>query len=708
MFSPRGIAVYGVSRDTNKIGSTIFTNLIASHYKGRLVPINPKYDEVFGYKCYPKATAIPYRIDLAIMAVPAELCLGIVKDCAKKKIKNLVIISAGFKEVGEAGAVLEAKLQKLAAELDVNILGPNTLGLITAESEMNASFSAANILAGDIAFMSQSGAICTAMLDLANSRNLGFSHFVSIGNKIDITENDLLEYWLASEKVKVVGGYIEEFADGYDFVNLKSKLGVEKPIVIMHPGVSAAAQSAMSSHTGSLAGSSAVISTSLKRAGITQVNTISESYAALTAFNWTKLPAGRRIGVITNAGGPGIIATDLIEKYNLQLAEISTEAQAELAKALPAAASLSNPIDVIGDAMANRYQHALTVLLAQENVDAVVVILTPQLVTQIEDTAKLIINLSKSASKPIIPVFVGGRYVQAGLQRLADNRIAAFDELDLAVSTFARLCDYSEYLKVRKKSTIDLSELKGKRRPDLVEGTSTQLKPLPESVVESMLHQFDITTPVSGIVRSWEDAEGFLAYNLKEWGLKKLYPLVIKATSEDILHKTDFKAIYLDIMNEADFKHKLTKLQEAIYMATKREYPPILVQQQIRAEEELYIGVKRDGGSDVYSSQGKGFGHMLLFGKGGIHTEVYRDIASDMLPLTEKEILKLINTPKVAQILNGVRGSKPLAIKKLGELIMNLQRLVVTYPEIAEMDINPVMITQKNCYVVDAKILVKA
>lgn len=712
LFSPRAIAVYGVSRDTGKIGSTIFSNLVSSGYTGKLYPINPKYTEVFGYRCFNKAQDIPGRLDLAIMAIPGEFVMEVLRDCAKKKVKFLVVISAGFAEMGEEGIERERKLAAKAAELGVELIGPNSLGLLAADTKLNASFAATNIKPGDVAFMSQSGAICTAFLDMANSQGLGFSHFVSLGNKSGVTENDLLGYWLQSDKVKVIGAYLEQFVDGYDFITAQERLDHNKPVVLIHPGESAGARAAMGSHTGSLASPASLVKEAMRKYGISMVTGLTEAYAALTAFTWSKLPTGRRIAMVTNAGGPGILASDAANKYGFDLITPSEKLKAELAKNLPANSSLRNPIDIIGDANVARYAQALTTVALSDEVDIIFAILTPQFVTQIEETSKLLINLVKQVDKLIVPVFVGGKYAEAGLVRLQDNSIASYSDINTAMSTVSLLCDYTDYRKHRSaRTTIAQTKmLAAARKPEtaklLEKHTKKELQALPEEVTQALLAEFEIPQPVSEVVYSWEQANEFLG-RLKY--TKSHFPrLVLKATSEDVIHKTEMKAIYLDINSPEVLKSSLTKLQEDLYHLTSHENPPVLIQEFFAANEELFIGLKRDGDANVYEKSGKGFGHLLLFGKGGIYAEIYQDIARGFLPLNGWEIRKLINTTKVSQILNGARGQKPLAVEKLAVLLEKLQALVIAYPELAEIDINPLLITQKRCVVADAKLFVRA
>ncbi len=694
-FSPKGVAIYGVSRDSSKIGSTIFSNLLSANFPGKVYPINPKYKEIYGYKCYKKASEIPHRVDLAIMAIPAEFVVGVLKDCYKKGIKNLIIISAGFSEVGGEGIVLQKKVTELAETYGINIIGPNTLGVIVPANKLNSSFAATMPLSGEIALMSQSGAVCTAILDMANERNIGFSHLISLGNKPVINENHVLEYLLLDSKVKVIGVYLEEFADGYDFIKLKQKLKIEKPIVVLNPGRSSEAKAAMSSHTGALAGNNDIIDSALKENGILKVESIGELIDVLSLFNNSDLPNAGRIAIVTNAGGPGIIATDVVVGAGLEIAELSASTKGQLRENLPTSAAISNPIDVVGDALVTRYESVINVLKDAPEVDVIIVILTPQLVTQIEDTAKLLINLKKSTHKIIIPVFIGGRYVAAGLNRLADNKITAFTEIESAVKSLSALLQYRLFLSTPKKP-----EVQGiKRAHNLAK--PKEAKVLPDAKAIELLENYGIDVVPTALVRNLEQA--YVA-------AKKIkYPLVLKATSEQLLHRSDFQAVYVGIENDAELKQKLTKLQSKLYELFGSEYPAVLIQAMAKGSPsaEILLGVKRDGDSDVYSS-GVGFGHLMLVGTGGIYTEIYGDVAKTLLPSSEKDLNSLVGQSKIGSILNGARGGRPFATAKLNQLIVNLQKLVLENPEITELDLNPVIVTRKDVFVVDVKILISA
>lgn len=686
IFKAKSIAIYGASTNPEKIGSIIFYNLISSEYEGRIYPINPKYEKINGYKCYKDAASIKDNVDLAIMAIPAEFILDVLADCHKKGIKSLAIISAGFSEAGDEGKILEDKMIYLAEKYGIEIFGPNSLGMVVTGSKMNASFAASNAEEGGIALISQSGAICTSFLDLANVSELGFSHLLSIGNKSMINENHFTEYFLKNKETSVIGAYLEEFQDGNEFINLKNKIGKEKPIVVMSPGVTDAAKDAIKSHTGSLSTSHSVIESALDKYGIMSVNNISQMFNLLMGFEWVNcLPDGNRVGIITNAGGVGILATDALVESGLEIAKLSNETIKKLEEFLPPEAHASNPIDVIGDARTDRYRQALDILADADEVDSIFVILTPQLVTEIEDTAKLLATKMKNIDKPVIPVFLGGEYVQTGIRRLNNNKLLCFNDLNAAVFVLDKITEYADYLdrKVSLKYSLP------KTKTALQRYAGPELAALPEHISQDLADEFELTIPKSFVVNSAIEA----VQKAKKIG----YPVVIKASTEDVVHKTDLKAIYLNINDDADLTKKSNKLLKDLMELTKRKDVGFLIQQQVKAEAEVFIGIKRDDS----------FGRIMLFGTGGIYTEVYKDISQAFLPLSKKELTDLVNSANVTKIIDGFRGLPKLAKDSLIANMMKIQKMVLTYPEIAEIDINPAMMTEDKCYLADIKIFVK-
>ncbi|MFS8130340.1 MAG: acetate--CoA ligase family protein [Candidatus Dojkabacteria bacterium] len=711
LFNPKSVAIVGVSEDPAKLGSVILSNLTEGKYKGEIYPVNPKHNELFGYKCYHKVSDIKEDVDCAVIVIPAGLVPEILEDCGKKNVKSAIVISAGFKEVGPVGEELEKRLAAIARKYNIRILGPNCLGEMVPKNKLNLSFAASHPLEGDVAFLSQSGAFCTAILDMSLDKNLGFSHFVSFGNKIDLNENDLVEDWLEDDHVKVIGGYLEEIDSGLDLVEIYKESDAKKPFIILKPGESIQAKRAISSHTGSLAGSSEVFQTAMRQAGITVAKDVNQMFNMMMGFSWSKIPTGKRVAIVTNAGGPGIIATDEVVKKGLQMAEISEETMKAMKAILPPNASLHNPIDVIGDALAERYKAPIDILMKDDQVDIILVVLTPQLVTQIEDTAKLIINSSKLANKPIFAVFLGGKYVNFGLQRLYDEKIPAFNDIDQAVDVIAAMEKYGEFKESLKKGRnlfndlIDQNLEKGKYRTEVIaayesnDGKSETA--LSEELTSKIAEEIGLDLPQYLTMKASPDTlEKFSEF------AKKHYPVVLKTPADVIAHKTDKKAIYLNIKTDKELAAAYTELVELIQKEMKIKAPNLILQEQITGAKEILIGVKRDGGANVYTGRKGGFGHLMTFGTGGIYTEIYHDVAFSLVPSSELEILEALKSTKIYKIINGARGLAKLNEKALVDAVEAIQKLVIYYPEISSIDLNPVLLNEKRAVCVDLKFFV--
>lgn len=697
LFNPKSIAIVGVSSDPKKLGSVVLTNLISSGYEGSIFPVNPKYEELYGLKCYQKVSDIEHEVDLICVVVPNELVNSVIEDAGLKQVKGAVVITAGFGESGEKGAQLEKEVMETARKHNIRIMGPNCLGEIVTKSKINLSFAASNALSGNIAFLSQSGAFLTAMLDMSLEKNLGFSHLVSIGNKSDIGENEFIEEWLMDDEVKAIGAYLEDIEAGHKLVEIYKKSGNKKPFVIFKPGESEESQKAISSHTGSIAGSYEVFETAMQQSGISVAKDINDMFNFLLGFSWSKLPKGNRVGIITNAGGPGVITTDYLSKNDLVLAQIDQNIQRSLAEKLPFNASTHNPVDLIGDANAERYRNALEALMKDDNVDSIIILLTPQIVTEVEDTAKIIINASKITEKPIVPIFIGGKYISFALQRFYDEKITAFKDISEGVETLAALYKYAKHT---QKNEINIEEIlnKGMNKDEVQKYTDLETKALPENVVTILAQEVLIELPKQALISNIEEGIQFA---------NSIYPVVLKATTDVIAHKTDQKALYLNIKNEEELRQSYIELTDMIKHSFNILEPKVLIQEQITANEEIFIGATRDGNSEVYLAENSGFGHLIAFGKGGIYTEVYKDIGYTITPTSKEEIEEALRKTKVYKIIEGARGKDKLAFDKLVELIEKVQRLVLLYPEIESLDINPVLLTTNRAVTVDLKIFVR-
>jgi acetyltransferase len=692
-FDAKSVAVVGVSEDPGKLGSIVFNNMLDAGYKGKLYPINPKHEELYWHKCYANVSDIPEHVDLVVIVVPTKFVKDVIDDCGKKAVKAVIIITAGFKEIGGEGAKLEEEIMGIAKRYDMRIIGPNCLGIIVPDKGINASFAASTPKSGNVAFLSQSGAFCTAILDMAVPSNLGFSHFVSFGNKVDIDEIDILNGLMEDVQVDVLGMYLEESKYGQDLMKVVNESKKRKPVIVLKAGQSDEAKQAIVSHTGAVAGSAETFDTAMKQSGIIEAKSLRDLYNLMMGFSWIKSPKGKRIGIVTNAGGPGIVTTDLIVKNGLQMAKISDISGEKLKAVLPATASIHNPIDIIGDALADRYQVAIQTLGEDENVDIIMVVITPQLITQIEETSKIIINAMKVYKKPIIPVLLGDKYITPALSRFMDNKFAAFRDIKDAVDVITQMVKFSEYKNNQDYSLLN-SRGKGKHKEVVGKYVGTG-NALPDEVAALMAEEVGILLPNQMAVKTLDEAVEFA---------KDIYPIVIKASNKLIAHKTDFKAIYVNLKDESDLRASFTVLEQTIKEKTGLSEIEILVQEMVIADEQLFIGANRDGEDDVYSNHSKGFGHLMLFGQGGIYTEVYHDFAYAIVPASKAYLEEMLDKTNIVKILNGARGKDALPKDKFIDQIMAVQKLLVLYPEIKSMDINPLLINKDKVVSVDIKI----
>ncbi|MCB9790109.1 acetate--CoA ligase family protein [Candidatus Nomurabacteria bacterium] len=686
IFYPRSVAVVGVSSDPKKLGSVIFNNILKNGYQGLVYPVNPKYSELYGYQAYSDIKSIPHPPDLVVIVIPTEFVIASVKDCVRAGVKNLVIITAGFKEVGPSGAELEDQLIEIVEKNDMRLIGPNCLGIICTANDLNASFAAQHPDKGNIGFLSQSGAFNTAMLDLAENKMLGFNYFVSLGNKANINEIDLFEEWYKDDEIKVIGAYIEEFDDGRKLAELATK-NRNKPAIVLNSGISEAGKRAVQSHTGSLAGSARAVKTALRQAGIIQVDSIEKMYSNLMMFSWCPYPQGDRVAVITNAGGPGIIITDILSSAGLKLATLSEESKKFLEEFLPNTASTNNPVDLLGDALADRYDKAIKIISKDPGVDSILVILTPQLVTQIEETAKVIIDFYKESDFPLIPIFIGEKYVEPGLQRLWENHIPAFQYDEEAIGALKNLVDFSTRIRTKKAVRQPRSN-EGKFKGRVVRAHKDGQLGLPGDLTKSLIEEAGIDTPLEVVSDSFD--------GLLEYFKKGKYPVVIKATAEDIPHKTEKSMIYLNIFKEKDLERNYRSLVETIKQVSGNKKPNVLIQEQVFAKEEVILGINYD----------ENFGHIILFGKGGIYTEVYNDTSTRLVYAGHEELEEMIDETRVSRVLHGARGLEKLPTDKIVKTLEGLQRMILRYPEIKSIDINPAMVTINRCVAVDVKIYV--
>jgi len=696
--SPKSVAIVGVSNDPQKVGSVLLKNLLDDGYNGKVYPINPKYEELQGRKAYPNILSVEEEIDLVCIALPYQFVEEIVDQCVEKKVKTVLIITAGFSETGEEGKELEERIANKLRGSNIRLIGPNCLGFINNKAKLNLTFARNNPGDGNIAFISQSGAFCTAILDAASESNSGFSHVISVGNKADINENELLPYFINNPQIKAIAIYLEEFSDGKEFVSIAQKS--KKPILLIAPGSSEKSKQAISSHTGSLASSYDTVLAAVKKANIILAENSEELYKLIELVDMGYIPRGKRVAIVSNAGGPGITAVDRAEIEGLEIVDLGEKTIQKLKQELPIEASFNNPIDVLGDAKSDRYAYAIETVLEDINVDSVVVLLTPQLMTDIEGTANAMVDIVKKTSKPVYACFLGGKEVKNGFRILTENNLPWFNDVQETMHLIAKLANFEMKKDLNKIVDSEKYLKKTRNKRDILEHVNQDgtVKVLPDDLAIAILEEFNIDIPKQLVTTSLETARDFAS---------TIFPVAIKATAEDLAHKTDHKGLYLDLRTISEFEEKFTELKETITKVTGNPAPSILIQEMIDSKLEFFIGANREGDSHIYEKDGLGFGHLLAVGKGGVYTEIYKDIKHILIPETREKADAILSETQVSKIIDGYRGKPPLAREKLLDLIMKIQSMLITYPEIVSMDINPVMLNEDRAVVVDIKLYVQ-
>ncbi|MCD6176088.1 MAG: acetate--CoA ligase family protein [Planctomycetes bacterium] len=692
-FNPESVAIVGASQTKGKVGYEILTNMVKAGFKGEIFPVNHKAKTIENLTCYPNLEAIGQTPDLVIIIIPAKFVASIMQECVKLGVKSVIIITAGFKEIGKEGQKLEQQITQIAKHGGIRVIGPNCLGVIAPSSNLNASFAGDLPKKGTIGYLSQSGALLAALLDIANAHGIGFSKLVSIGNKADIDELDLIEAFGKDPDTKVIAGYLENITDGNSFVEEAEKISHSKPIILIKSGSTAAGAKAASSHTGSLAGAETAYEAVFERSGVIRCNSIREQFDYAQAFANQPLPAGNSVVVITNAGGPGIMAADAIEKEGLTFAKLTNETRKKLADGLPPAANIHNPIDVLGDALADKYEFALDVALDDPNVDAVLVLLTPQAMTEAVGTAEAMAKiLSKKSQKPVFASFIGANQVADAIDVLRSSGIPQYDSPESAVKTIRTMVDYVKW-RGRPKRVIKLFPVNRRKVETIVERhLRNNIREVGETESKEILGAYGFIRPEGSVVSTAEQA----ANVAQQLG----FPVVMKIWSPDILHKSDVGGVKVGLKNAQDVMDAFDLMMYRIpKKMPEADILGVLVQEMCRKGKEVILGMHRD----------PHFGPLMMFGMGGTMVEVLKDVSFYPAPLTAEEARQMLVNTKTYKILQGVRGEKGVDIDAIAEGLQRLSQLVTEFPQIQELDINPYVIGPKGtaAIAVDARMSVE-
>ena len=692
-FNPKSVAVVGASRQKGKVGYEILTRIIDAGYEGKVFPVNPKADTIESLKCYPNLESIGQIPELVILVVPAKAVPEIMRQCAKVGVKSVIIITAGFKEIGEEGRALEQQVVQIARQAGIRVIGPNCLGVIVPANKLNASFGGELPLEGNIGYISQSGALLAAILDMANANGIGFSKLISIGNKADVDELDTLKALGRDPDTKVIAGYLENITDGNAFVREAEQISQRKPILLMKSGGTGAGAKAASSHTGSLAGSETAYDAVFERAGIVRCFSIKSQFDFAQVFAYQPLPAGSKVVVVTNAGGPGIMAADAIERQGLEFAKLTDETVKKLASKLPAAANLYNPVDILGDALADRYEFAIDVVMDDPNVDVVLVLLTPQAMTQSAATAEAVVQLSrKKTQKPVLACFLGADHVSEAISILRRGRIPQYDSPENAVLAIRMVADYVRW-RSRPKRIVKLFAVNRRKVETIIERHLRQgIREIGEVESKEILEAYDFVTPKGSVATTAEQAANIAG----QLG----YPVVLKIWSPDILHKSDVGGVKVGLNTAGEVMDAFDLMMYRIpKKMPKANILGVLVQEMCRGKKEVILGMNRD----------PHFGPLMMFGMGGTMVEVLKDISFYLAPLTADEAKQMLVNTKTYKMLKGVRGEQGVDIDIIAEGLQRLSQLVTEFPQIQEMDINPYIVGPQGTIpiAVDARISVE-
>ena len=675
--SPQAVAVIGASREPEKLGYNVLHNIVQYGYaeRGAVYPINPNAKEILGLKCYPSVLVVPEAIDLAVIVIPSKQVLNALVECGEKGVKGVVIISAGFREMGQEGWQREREIVSVARRYGMRLVGPNCLGLIDTIARLNASFAVGMPRQGTIAFMSQSGALCTAILDMALADEVGFSRFVSLGNKADLDEIAFIEEWADDPYTRVIIAYLEGISDGTEFMRVAERVSRHKPIIAIKAGTTSAGSRAVSSHTGTLAGLERAYEAAFRQSGVIRARSVQELFDFSIAFARQPLLQNDRIVIVTNAGGPGIMATDACELAGLRLAPLEAETMTSLRSFLPAAASVLNPVDVLGDARADRYERTVSQVLDDPNVGGVIVIVTPQIMTQVEETARVVGQLSKKRKKPILGCFMGREAVAPGIRILNEHAVPNYPVPERAVAALAAMMAHRRW-HVRPAAqletfAVDRSRVQGALQRVKEEGRVA----MGDAEAWEVLEAYGIATPKTRLARSPDEAVGLA----EEIG----FPVAVKIASPDILHKTDVGGVQLNVATAADVRKAYALM---VYRAG--QYVPnaeiwgCLIQEMIIGGKEVIVGMHRD----------PNFGPLMMFGLGGIYVEALGDVAFRVVPFDRREAKEMIGEIRASGVFRGVRGEGVSDLEALSEALLRLSQLAADFPEIVEFDINPVTV----------------
>ncbi len=673
-FSPRSVAVIGASRTPGKVGHDVLLNLVSANFSGKIIPVNPEADTLLGLPCYPDLHTYGKEVDLGVVVVPREAAFEAVKECVEAGVQGIVVLSSGFREMGQEGHAIEKKMVELCRRQAVRLLGPNCLGIINTGVGLNSTFAGRYPEPGSISILSQSGAVCAAMLDLCSARHLGVAKMISIGNKADINEIDLLSFFARDDKTQVVIGYLEEISAGDAFVKAAEEVASVKPVVMLKSGTTAAGLKAAAAHTGVEAGVDSAYAAAFNRSGVVRADTFEALFDYAAALALQPLPRGNRVLIITNAGGPGVMAADAVEKAGMQVAILDNRTITLLREKLPRQSAVNNPIDVLGDADPERYVAALQAAQADASVDAVLLIMTPQTMSKPAETALAMADAA-DGSKPVVVSFMGGQDFLPGKERLCASGLPAYDSPERAVGALRAMYHYSLW---KNRPPRQITHFRVNRRR--VERIITRRQRTGRLTVgevkgKDILNAYGFKIPAGALAISQEEAV--------EIAERIGYPVALKIVSPNIIHKSDMGGVQLDLTNGEAVEDAYDLMSLKIRKrAPHAVIDGIYVEEMVARGLDVILGMNRD----------PQFGPMLMFGLGGIFVEVLKDVAFHLAPITESEAVQMLKSTRSYAMLEGKRGQQDVDVKAIAVGLQRISQLTTDFPQITELDINPFIV----------------
>jgi len=689
--SPKSIAIIGASDKEGSVGRAI-TNNIMKGYKGTIYPISPTRETVFDKKAYKSVLDVPGKVDLAVVVTKNTIVPAVLEECGKKKLRGAIVITAGFKEVDEEGAKLEQKLKDIAKKYKLQIIGPNCLGVMNLEPQtmMNSTFLKITPKSGEIALISQSGAICAALVEDASAQGIGFSAVISMGNKADMSEIDMLKMLAEHKQTKVIVMYLEDMGNGQEFLKVCKDITrkKKKPVLVLKSGRSPEGAKAAMSHTGALMGSDEIYDALLKQSGAIRVDTMEELFDYATAFSKQPLPMNGDLVIVSNAGGPAIISTDACSKLGIKMAKIE-EIRKKIDAVIPPWGSSRNPVDIVGDADFNRFENVLNEVLKHKNVGSVISMCTPSATLNYDKLAEVIVSMSKKYKKTMLASLMGLDEGITNREILANGDVPYYTYAEGSIRALKAMLTFTNWVKNSPGKITKFSVKKDKVKKILDNAKKQKRSALLEEEGQEILRAYGFPLPASKLAKSKKEAVA---------ASKKIgYPVVLKIASPQIIHKSDAGGVKVNLQNAKDVENAFdTIIKNAKKYNKKADIKGVLVVEMVKGGKELIIGSKLE----------PGFGPVIMLGMGGIYVEVLKDVTFKLAPMTNVESDHMISSIKTKKILEGVRGEKPSDVKKLSECIQRLSQLVTDFNEIKELDMNPVLVMEKNkgCKVLDVRI----